>query len=235
MNLRIPPALQQYARKFERLSLRERLMVFGASVLAAVFVIFAVAIDPAQTRSRTLTLQMQNQKEEIATLEAQRARLAGPGAEGDALLRARREEVTRRIGEADDTLKSLHKSLVPAQRVNLLLHDVLRAEPGVQLVSLRTLPVMPLLPEPPQTPTSQSAPPPAAAKRDFIVGNVYKHGVEITLRGSYVDLYNYLARLEKSAWRMFWSRARLNAESHPRLTMTVTLYTLSLDKAWMEV
>jgi MSHA biogenesis protein MshJ len=34
---------------------------------------------------------------------------------------------------------------------------------------------------------------------------------------------------------MFWSRASLNAEDYPRLTLTVTIYTLSLDKAWLEV
>jgi len=57
----------------------------------------------------------------------------------------------------------------------------------------------------------------------------------MTLQGSYADLHDYLARLEQSQWRMFWWRARLSTEDSPRLTLTVTLYTLSLDKGWLEV
>ena len=66
-------------------------------------------------------------------------------------------------------------------------------------------------------------------------GNVFKHGVEVKLSGSYADLYDYLVRLEGLPSRMFWSRVSLNAEDYPRLTLTVTIYTLSLDKAWLEV
>jgi MSHA biogenesis protein MshJ len=66
-------------------------------------------------------------------------------------------------------------------------------------------------------------------------GGVFKHGVQITLQGSYGDMYEYLARLEKLPWHMFWSRASLSASDYPHLTLTVTIYTLSLDKAWLVV
>ncbi|HYC49026.1 MAG TPA: type II secretion system protein GspM [Burkholderiales bacterium] len=229
----------KYAQQFDRLSLRERLMVFGATLLVVLYLIFAIFIDPAQTRQRVLTLQMQSQREEIALFERQRAKPGSPAADADAAVHARREALTRRIEETDQALRALEKNLVPAQRMNLVLQEVLRAEPGVQLVHLRTLPVVPLLPEAQQKPAPAAAPASAPAaktgRRDFVEGNVYKHGVEITVRGTYVDLYNYLARLERSQWQMFWSRARLTTEQRPRLTMTVTLYTLSLDKAWLEV
>lgn len=64
---------------------------------------------------------------------------------------------------------------------------------------------------------------------------MFKHGVELRVAGSYADLYDYLQRLEKLPARMFWSRATLNAGDYPKVTLTVTIYTLSLDKAWLEV
>ena len=224
---------REYADKFDRLTLRERAMVFVAAVLVVFYLIYAVAIEPPQQRRQQLATQMQSQRDETAALQAQRDKLEGTAAP-DAGIVARRDALARRIEESDEALRALHKSLVPAQRMNLLLQDMLRADPGLQLVSLRTIAAVPLLPDAPKTAPS-AAPPASPPKRAFAEGNVYKHGVEITLRGGYEQLYNYLARLERTEWRMFWSRARLTTEDHPRLTMTLTIYTLSLDKAWLEV
>lgn len=223
---------QEYSAKFDRLSLRERLMVFAAAALVIVYVIYAAAIEPAQQRRQQLAAEMQNQREETAALKAQRERLGADAP--DTGLAARRDALARRIEEADARLRVLHKTLVPAQRMNELLQEMLRADAGLQLVSLRTIETVPLLPDAPKT-TPPAAAAGTAPKRAFAEGNVYKHGVEITLRGGYEQLYNYLARLERSPWSMFWSRARLTTETHPRLTLTLTVYTLSLDKAWFEV
>ena len=222
---------REYADKFDRLSLRERAMVFAAAALVVVFVIYAAAIEPPQQRRQQLASQMQSQREETAALQGQRGKLGATVPDAAA---ARRDAVVKRIAESDEALRALHKSLVPAQRMNLLLQDMLRADPGLQLVSLRTLAAEPLLPDGAKS-TPAAAPAGAPLKGAFTEANVYKHGVEITLRGGYEQLYNYLARLERTQWRMFWSRARLTTEDHPRLTMTLTIYTLSLDKAWLEV
>jgi MSHA biogenesis protein MshJ len=222
---------REYTAKFERLSLRERVMVFAAAALVLFYLIYAAAIEPPRERMQQLASQMQSQREETAALNAQREKLAATGAP-EAGIAARRDALARRIEESDEALRALNKSLVPAQRMNFLLQEMLHADPGLQLVSLRTIPAVPLLPDAPKP-----APAPAGSqpKRAFSEGNVYKHGVEITLRGGYEQLYNYLARLERAELRMFWSRARLNVEDHPRLIMTLTIYTLSLDKAWLEV
>jgi MSHA biogenesis protein MshJ len=64
---------------------------------------------------------------------------------------------------------------------------------------------------------------------------VFQHGFELTLQGSYADVHAYLAQLEKLPWRMFWGRISVNAEHHPRLRVTLTVLTLSLNKAWLIV
>ena len=59
--------------------------------------------------------------------------------------------------------------------------------------------------------------------------------MEIKLEGGYADLAEYLARLEKSGQKLLWERVSLSAEQHPRLVLTLTVYTLSLDRAWLIV
>ena len=64
---------------------------------------------------------------------------------------------------------------------------------------------------------------------------IFQHGFELTLQGSYRDLHDYLARLEKLPWQMFWNRISVQTEQYPRLRVTIIVQTLSLTKAWLIV
>lgn len=64
---------------------------------------------------------------------------------------------------------------------------------------------------------------------------LFKHGVEIRLEGNYQELTAYLERLEQAKSKLLWSSVTLVAEQHPKLVLTLTVYTLSLDRAWLIV
>jgi hypothetical protein len=68
-----------------------------------------------------------------------------------------------------------------------------------------------------------------------IEGPIYKHGVEIVVSGSYGDLMAYLTELEQLPQKMLWNSVKLTVEEYPRARMTITVYTLSLDRAWLTV
>ena len=55
------------------------------------------------------------------------------------------------------------------------------------------------------------------------------------MRGGYADLTQYLQMLEKLPTQMFWGMADLNVVKYPQAELTLTLYTLSLDKTWLQV
>lgn len=220
----------KYAAKIDAMSPRERMLVFFAGLLVTVAILFFAAIDPAQRRHKALLAQMETQKAEIAALQKDGS--ADKEAHPDAQNRARAEALRQQIGALDERLKALHQDLVPAGRVNALLQEILARDARLTLVSLRTLAAEPLVGGP-EKPAAAGAT--APGRREVSQGHVYKHGVEITLQGSYAHLHDYLMRLEQAPWRMFWWRARLNADEQARLTLTVTVYTLSLDKAWLQV
>jgi MSHA biogenesis protein MshJ len=229
---------RKYAARIDALSLRERLMVFAAALAVVVFLGSALFIDPAAARRRILNDQIARQTSEMQALAFQIAELEKKRADPDAANVARRESLRNEIATIDDSLKDMRTSLVPAQDMRGLLQDVLARNPRLQLVSMRTLPVAPLV----EKPASAEKPVPAdkavAADKNATPatgGGVYKHGIQITIQGSYSDIHDYLSRLEKLNWRMFWARANLNTDEYPRLTVTVTIYTLSLDKAWLVV
>lgn len=230
---------QPYADKINALSLRERMMVFAAVLAVTVFLLLTLFVDPLLARGKTHKSRMAQQQAEIAALQMQVQALEQKLADPDAANRARRDGVRQQIAAIDESLRGMQASLVPAQRVNALLQDMLTRNPRLQLVSVRTLPVSPLVARPDKPAVAAGTPAAAAQaqteKLSLSEANVFKHGVEITLQGTYSDMHDYLSRLERLRWRMFWARARLNTDEYPRLNMTVTVYTLSLDKAWLQV
>lgn len=230
---------QKYAAKIDALSLRERAVLFGGLLVVIVYLAFMLVIDPAHSRKAVLEAGVAQQRAELQTMQMQIAVLEAKRGDPDAANLARRNSVKDQIAEIDLTLKDMNQNLVPAQNMKALLQDMLTHQPRLQLVALRTLPVAPLVDRKAKAEKSDKADAAAATtpapKPTSSDENVFKHGVEITLQGSYSDLYEYLTRVEKLRWRMFWSRASLNAEEYPRLKLTVTIYTLSLDKAWLVV
>ncbi|MFS2219099.1 hypothetical protein ACCD08_31790, partial [Telluria sp. Tellsp104] len=75
------------------------------------------------------------------------------------------------------------------------------------------------------------APPPVVQSPDLL----YRHGVELTVRGSYLDMVDYMQALESLPTQLFWGKAQLDAEAYPNVRLTLTLYTLSLDPKWMKL
>jgi MSHA biogenesis protein MshJ len=226
-----------YADKFDALSERERIIVFAAAVLVVLFLMTTLFISPSVTRIKALNTQMQQQQTELAALKMQVEALQTAAANPDALNRAHRDNLNRQIAEANTEIEGMQENLVPAQKMNKLLQDMLSRNPRLQLVEMRTLPagtlVTPLTAPAVEAPAGATgtSPSTAATAED----NIFKHGVEITLEGSYVDLHDYLQRIEQLPWRMFWARAELDTENYPQLKLKLTIYTLSLDKAWLQV
>jgi MSHA biogenesis protein MshJ len=225
-----------YADRIEALSLRERAMVLVASVVVIVFAIDVVFIEPVLSKKKALSAGIAQQQTELQALQTQIAGLEKNHAGAGAARLARRGELEHEIAALDDTLKQMNNGLVPAHNMRALLQEVLARSPRLQLVAMHTLPVTPLIEKRDKTDKPAAAPPASQDGQPRIVdSNVFKHGVQITVSGGYAELHDYLARLEKLPWRMLWSRASLNASGYPQLTLTVVIYTLSLDKAWLMV
>lgn len=72
---------------------------------------------------------------------------------------------------------------------------------------------------------------PAPKAREML----YRHGVEMVLQGSYLDMVAYMEALERLPVQLFWGKAQLDAGSYPVAKLTLTLYTLSLDDKWMKL
>ncbi len=219
---------RSYGRKFDALSMRERLMVFAAVISAIVFVGYEFGLSGPLRHNSRLSAQIGQHETEAAMAQQQTQILAGSLAQDpNEAVRQQLAELNKQIEERDLTVRGVQKGLVPPTRMAAVLENMLNRSQSVRLVSLKTLPVSTLV----ENPVEEGKDEPAVADDH----QVYKHGVEITLQGNYLDLLDYLAKLEKLPWQMFWARTRMDASDYPRVRVTLTLYTLSLDRAWLVV
>ena len=213
-------AWRRLSARFDRLSLRERLLVgMGATALAG-FLVYAAFLAPAELARATRAGEIARKVGELAELAVQAQSLRNQAADPDAAARARIDELRRQAGELDRRLGALEHDLVPPGRVAELLQRLLTPGEGLRVIAVRSLPAADLF---------------EAKAGAQGTGGVYKHGVEITLQGSYAGLLDYLHRLEQVPERIYWDRVSLRADAYPQSTMTVTVYTLSLDRAWLTV
>jgi MSHA biogenesis protein MshJ len=233
------PLLQQYVQKLDARTRRERVLVFAAGAALVLFIVYGIGIGPALERAKELAARVADQKNQIAAATAQKAELERLLKQSpDVAIRERIAAKRKQIAEIDTKLSTLQRTLVPPESMGAVLEQLVGKEGRVRIVRLHNLPVAPLVERDggPGAPGSGAGPAAAGASAAAQDGNrhVYKHGVQVVVEGPYLDLLAYVARLEKQPWQVYWGRAVMNAD-YPKAQVELTLYTLSLDKAWLVV
>ncbi|HYJ17804.1 MAG TPA: MSHA biogenesis protein MshJ [Burkholderiales bacterium] len=222
---------RSYGRKFDALSMRERVMVFAATMGVIVLLGYEFGLSKSLTQNSRLSAQIAQHESEIAISQQQSQILTRSlSQDPNEAVRKQIAALEAQIAERDLMVRGVQKGLVPPTRMAAVLENMLNRSREVQLVSMKTLPVTTLVERPADAARDEGA---VAVSADQ--HQVYKHGVEITLQGNYIDLMDYLAKLEKLPWQMFWAKTRMDASDYPKVRVTLTLYTLSLDKAWLVV
>jgi len=215
--------------------LSERMMLFG--VLAALLVVVAnqFLLQTASTRITALSKQMITDKAAARKLQVQIDKLASTTVvDPDLENKARLAKLNAEEAAAQALVAALGKDLVAPDQMASMLESILARHGSLQLVSLVKLPIQSL-----STSSGQAAQSAQSDRKDAgkttASDVVYKHGVEIVLQGEYLQLMDYLAQLEKLPVRVVWGRMKLKVDSHPKSTMSLTMYTLSLEKTWINI
>lgn len=221
------------AARYDALLLRERWLIAAALLGGIILIGYSLFVEPALQRAQLAERSLVEQRAQLSSLQAQSVALQSPEQDPDVAARAELAGLKQQLAELTGRLSVLESSLVPPQRMSALLEDMIGRKSGLRLISLKTLPLSPLLEK--KAGAEASAADKSLDKLANSSAGLFRHGVEIRLEGSYQELTAYLERLEQAKSKLLWSSASLAAEQHPRLVLTLTVYTLSLDRAWLIV
>jgi MSHA biogenesis protein MshJ len=223
---------RKYAAKMEAASLRERALVFAGAAVVLIALLNATLIEPELVKQRRLSGEVALRQGEIKKMQEQLQKLAlARQANPDQLNRHQIETLRRQIAEVEAKLNEEQRKFAPPDRIGALLEEMLSRNRRLQLVDMRTLPVAALGQGGAAEKQPAAGKPPAPGQGSPI----YRHGVEITVRGTYLELLAYLRDLEKLPNQMYWGKLELAVAAHPQVTLKLSVYTLSLDLAWLIV
>ena len=209
--------LQKYAEGIDAMALRERAIFFGAIALVLMTLLQVFLLNPVLSRRNQLSAQIAQQEDETKAIQAQIQALARPNVQDqDALYRDRLRSLREQMTQLDRQFEQQQKQFVAPEKMTAMLENLLGKNRKLQLLSLRNLP--------------GSSPPEAAGARA-----VYRHTVELSVSGSYFDLLDYLAALERMPQQVFWDGFELNVAQYPQSVLKLTIYTLSPEISWLTV
>jgi MSHA biogenesis protein MshJ len=226
---------QQWCAKVDALGQRERVVAFAGVAAVIVFAAWCFVLGPMFGKYEALRAQIAQAHNNLAGVDAEiTQKLVAAQQDPDQANHDRLEQVQADTARLADSLRAMQKGLVPPDRMAPLLGTILRANGRLQLASMKTLPVAPV-----SDLAAAVAPEPAAKDARPAAGAggalLYRHGVQVAVRGNYLDMLSYMSALEAMPTQLFWGRADLEVEQYPTSRLTLTLYTLSLDPTWMKL
>jgi MSHA biogenesis protein MshJ len=197
---------QPVASRIDEMTLRQRGMLFVTLSLAVVALAHMLLIEPVLVKQKAL---IERSKRDQSQLSAVRAQL-------ESVLRQQETDpeqnalraLEQQLAAAEKALATKKEGFAAATRLPGLLKDLLGSGRAVRLESLRVLPGTQLEGSP-----------------------LYRHGVEMTITGTYFDLLQYLSDLERLPARLLWGSAELHAENYPDVRLTLQVFTLSPERS----
>jgi MSHA biogenesis protein MshJ len=229
-------------QRIDALSERERGILFVLCSIGVLLLGFTFWLEPQMKLRKNLLTQHQANQTQITLLQEEiQQRSAVLSRDPDIELRAKIEEAKVRLLAMDQDLLSLQKNLVPAEKIDLLLARILKRNKSLQLISLKSLPVVNLVAamDVKDTVTTQAEALPSTMPSNTVSiqneHSIYKHEVELTLQGNYLDMLAYMRELEALPERVYWSRSSLQVLEYPKASLRLNLFTLSLEKKWLNL
>ena len=211
--------LRSYAERIDAATLRQRLLIFVAAAVVLLFFANGALLQPQRAKQKRLAAEIAQYQKSIADTQAQFGRLVSAEAEGpDAVLRKRHAALRAQLAQLNSRIGGEERRFTAPEHMRAVLEEMLARNKRLTLVDLRTLPVAPVVP-----PTGSGP------------ATMFRHGIELTVRGTYEDLYGYLRMLESLPSQLYWARAELVVTEHPQLTLKITVHTVSFDRAWLVV
>jgi MSHA biogenesis protein MshJ len=209
--------LQGFATRIDTMSIRERALIFITLLVALYLLAVNVLFGPLNVEKDRLQQQVNQKRQETQALEAQIQVLLATGDES-----AKRNKIAMLRGNLktmDAELVRVTAGLVPPKEMARLIEQMLLKNRGLQVMKVESIPATALL---------------EGGNANGIAGTmVYKHGMQIELKGGYLDILRYLKSLEALPWKVFWGKVTLKTEKYPDSRVSLLIYTLSTHEAWI--
>ena len=203
--------------RIDDMSLRERAMLFASISLVILLLAYVALLDPVLRKQKSLIDRVSRDQNQINEIRGQIEHIVRAGdAKGRHPEQVAVDALEGKIAELDRALAARQSGLIAPERLPALLKDLLGRSKGVELESLRLLPGVPV-----KAGTGETS--------------LYRHGVELAVKGSYFELVRYLEELEKRSSVLLWGSVELQVDQYPEVRLRVVIHSLSRNASLLSI
>jgi MSHA biogenesis protein MshJ len=227
--------LQDFNTRLAALNQRERWLVFLASLAVVYVVLNTLVLAPVSNKQRLLATELTQAKTQFEDVQQKITSFKqNPVLDIDTVNQQKISALNAKLQSQSEQLAALQSGLVSPAHMPALLKSLMRNGTNMRLVDMKTLEPENVLLKKTSTQNDGVAVVATTLTTDG-QATIYKHGLEITISGHYLDLLEYADALQTLSNQVLWEKAVLTTKAHPVSELTVTIYTLSLDKTWLSI
>ncbi len=203
---------------FDQRTLRERAVLLLGAVAIMLAPVYLVILEPA-AQQRTLDRRhIEQMTAEISQLEQlEKLIVTRSQLDPDQELNERHEQMVLQLADQRQQLQMGISHLVTPSEMPALLKQML-GQDELHLLSLEN-----------QQPELISAGGPSGDQAP----RLYRHPVQMELRGEYLSLLSYLRGLEQLPRLLVWEDIGVETQEYPATTIRLRFYTMGLTEGWL--
>jgi len=230
--------------RIKALSMKEK----AGILLAVCVVIYGIwdftFMQPMQKKEALLNSSLDEKSQQMMALTEQVQNLVNSDqSQQYKQKRQRLESVISQLKVTDQKLLEITSSLIAPDQMAKVLETLLVQSKGLEIRRLKSLGAKPF-PERNEKPDQEQI-------EDSMVTDVNKkvadeeikieiptaweHGLRLEFSGSYLDTMKYLKSLEDLDWKFYWDSIEMDVAKYPNINTAIEVYTLSLDKEWIDI
>jgi MSHA biogenesis protein MshJ len=223
---------QRCAERIDDLSLRERVLIFFAATVLVLAPLYVLLIEGQLRLQKQLSASVAQRQTEMKILEGQlRALATGRERDPDRPAREKLAAVRSQLADVDREIAMEERKFTAPEQMKKVIEEMLARNASVRLVAMKSIPTTSIA-ETRAAPSKPAGKPATPTPGERLI---YRHGLEVTVRGTYLDLLRYLLDLEHLPTQLYWGSLALDATSYPQHVLKIVVYTLSVDPAWLNV
>jgi len=210
--------------KFDALNVRERISVMLLVVVAIFIVFIELFISPLNQKYEVIDKQISNLETQTSQLESQVAVLkTKKNRDPDFQEKQKIKLLNEQVSNLNVRLKEKMHGLIEPKQMAKVLELVLAQNTDLKLQRVQSLGAEPLSPVKPKK---------GEEAEDL---GIFRHGLQIEFKGSYLSTLKYLKALDDLPWNFYWDVLELNVEKYPTSNIVITVHTLSFHEGWIGV
>lgn len=211
---------RQWRRVHAARTLSERRLLVCAGVAVTWFVLDFLLVTPAYKQFNVHRTRAQAAETALRSKQAETTRYGQDLLAMETQLKGELNRLRKSVADQQQALDDAQAGMVPAREMREVLEGLLTRNGQLGLLSMKTL-------SPDEVRKSGLGVPD--------VPGLFRHGLEMTVQGSFNDLLSWLKSAEQLPRKLIWSGMHMDTDEQGRLSLTVRLFTISPDPEPLEI